>query len=91
MVGSSVIVDDLDVRRPRRSPDKADTPLVVDPDAVLASPIVLQRLESIARRHAKIAQRHRRVQHVQLPHGYARDALFKVVVGASHQIDATYA
>jgi len=30
-----VIVHDLDVLGPRRSPDEADPPLLVDPDAVL--------------------------------------------------------
>ena len=51
---SPVIIDDLDVRRARRSirPLKTNTPLVVDPDAVLPLAIALQRLETRRRNDA---------------------------------------
>src|SRR6185503_9922417 len=50
MVCSSVIIDNLDVRRARRSvrPLKADAPLIVNPDAVLALAIAFQRFEPVA-------------------------------------------
>jgi len=41
----SVIVDDLDVVRVSVSPPKADAPLIVDADAVLALSITAQCLE----------------------------------------------
>jgi hypothetical protein len=36
------------------SPEKADTPLIVDPDAILSFAITLQSLQSVARRHSEI-------------------------------------
>src|SRR5690606_17714597 len=65
--GRSVIVDDLHIGRPRIAPAEADPVLVVDPDTVLPAPVALERLEPIARRHAKTGQRHGGVQLVQLP------------------------
>src|SRR5918996_4697594 len=49
-----VIVDDLDVVGIATMPSKADSPLIVDPDAVLSEPITSQPLKPVARRHAKI-------------------------------------
>ena len=40
----SVIVDDLDLLRIAVAPDEANAVLVIDPNAVLASPFALQRL-----------------------------------------------
>src|SRR5260221_486837 len=56
MVCSSVIIDNLDVRRARRSIRllKTDAPLIVDADAVLPLPIGLQRLESVAGQRRQI-------------------------------------
>jgi hypothetical protein len=42
-----VVVDDLDLHMAAIVPDKADAPLIVDPDAVLASSITARRLKSI--------------------------------------------
>jgi hypothetical protein len=44
-----VIVRDLDILRPGGRPTKTNTPLVVDPDTVLALPIALERFQMIAR------------------------------------------
>jgi hypothetical protein len=35
------------------TPPEADTPLIIDPDTVLARSIAFQRLEPVARRHAQ--------------------------------------
>src|SRR5438105_4659179 len=58
MVCSSVIIDNFDVRRARRSiwPLKTDAPLIVDADAVLAFPITLQRFEPVAGQRRQIMQ-----------------------------------
>jgi len=37
-------------------PDEADSPPIVDPDAVLSGSVSLKRFELIARRHAKVPQ-----------------------------------
>jgi hypothetical protein len=48
-----VIVDDLYVVRIAGTPPKTNAPLIVDPDAVLAGPIALQRLQPVARRNTQ--------------------------------------
>jgi hypothetical protein len=58
-----VAVDDFDVLSITASPLEADAVLIVDPDRMLASPILLQRLEVIARESAQIVERFRFVQH----------------------------
>jgi len=47
---SSVIIDDFDVHRARRSirPLKTDAPLIIDADAVLPLPIALEGFEPVA-------------------------------------------
>jgi len=52
-----MVVDDFDVPSAVVSPAKADSPLVVDPDAVLPAWIAAAEfLQPIAGRHAKIVQ-----------------------------------
>jgi hypothetical protein len=51
-----VIIDDLDIERTGLRPAKADSPLIVDPDAVLAGSSAFQGFESIARRYFQIVQ-----------------------------------
>jgi hypothetical protein len=55
---SLVIVDDLNVDRASRTfrPLETDTPLVVDPNAVLALPISTQSLETVAGQGAQVLQ-----------------------------------
>src|SRR6476646_6021853 len=74
-IGSSrsVIVDEFDMVRTSVLPYEADPPLPVDPDAVLASPVALQRLQPIARRNPKIVEHLGRVQLLQLPESRAQD------------------
>src|SRR5215210_6489022 len=64
---SSVVVHDLDALRPSVGPGKADPPLVVDTDAVLASSVASECLQSVARRHTEIVEGHRGVEDRQLP------------------------
>lgn len=51
-----MVIDDLDLLRIALVPDKADTPPVVDTDAVLPGSIAAQRLQPIARRGCQVAQ-----------------------------------
>jgi len=67
-----VVVDDLDVEGIGGAPDKADAPLIVDADAVLASTIALERLESIAGRNAQVGEGVGRIEDDEFP---KRDAL----------------
>ena len=52
----SVVVHDLNVRRPDFSPHEADAPLVIDADTVLTLPIIFQRLKVIAWRRLQEGQ-----------------------------------
>ncbi len=47
-------------------PDKTDTPLFVDADAVLPLPLAAQQLKTVCRRDTKIIQCFRIVKHNQL-------------------------
>jgi hypothetical protein len=49
------------------SPDKADSPLIVDPDGVLPFSFSPQRFQAISRRRGKNAQLRSRVQLQQFP------------------------
>jgi hypothetical protein len=52
-----VIVDNLDIVRGSVLPTKADTPLVVDANAVLTLSVAAQRLEPIARGDGQVLDR----------------------------------
>jgi hypothetical protein len=62
MGGTLVIIDDLDIVGMSRSKSEADSPLVIDADAVLAVTIAAQLLQTISRRDAQIVQRDRGVK-----------------------------
>jgi hypothetical protein len=66
----SVIVRDLDAGRSRGGPGKADTPLVVDANAVLSRSIASELLETIARRHPQIVECLRSINDQQLSMRY---------------------
>jgi hypothetical protein len=64
--GSSlVVIHDFDVIGASFVPTKADSVLVVDPDAVLPDPIPFQGFQPVARPRRMIAQRCRDVQGIQ--------------------------
>jgi hypothetical protein len=54
----SVVIDDFDVLCAVRAfrPFKANAPLLVDPDAVLALPVTRQGFEAVARKLRQVAQ-----------------------------------
>src|SRR5437879_355806 len=66
MIIPSMIVNDFDVPRTVISPAKANSPLVVDSDTVLAAAIAAKFLQSVTRRHPQIVQILRAVEHLQL-------------------------
>jgi len=61
-----MVVHDLDLQRTVAGPTEANPVPLIDPDAVLASPIASQRFESIPRRYPKIFQAFHRIELVQL-------------------------
>jgi len=62
-----VIVNNLNIRWPIIGPREAHSPLIVDPDAVLASPISCQRFQPVPRGRPQIFQLDRCIQHGKLP------------------------
>src|SRR5450759_4527244 len=68
MVALLAVIHDFHMQWTRRlvRPLKADPPLVVDADAVLALPVALQGLEFVARQCRQISERVRRLEPVQL-------------------------
>ena len=66
---ASMIVDDFNVPRAVVSPAKADSPLVVDPDAVLPTSIAGKFLEPVAGRDAKVVQILGAIENLQLALG----------------------
>src|SRR5215475_10247302 len=52
----AMVIDDFGIRRSSLFPHKANSPLVIDANRILAFPIRLQCLETIARRDTKITQ-----------------------------------
>src|SRR3954464_14070837 len=63
---SSVVVDDLDFVGMALSPDKANTPLIVDSDGMLPATIPDESFQPVAGRHPKILQRARVVNKTKL-------------------------
>jgi hypothetical protein len=52
-----VVIGDLHIVRSIILPDKADAVLIVDPYAVLATPVTLQSLQTISRRSTQVIER----------------------------------
>lgn len=69
-----MIVHDLDPVRIALLPDEADPAAIVDPDAVLPTPITRQGLEAVAGERAQVVQPPRCVQLQQLALGDPGDA-----------------
>lgn len=49
------------------APFKTDSPLLIDPNAILARSITMQLLQSVTRRYAQIVQRDRPIEHTKFP------------------------
>jgi len=62
-----MVVEDFHVLGRAFPPDKADPPLVVDPDAVLTPAVAFQGFQPVPRRHLEILKGLGRVDHLQLP------------------------
>jgi len=71
---SSVIVNDRDLMGIAGLPSKHDPPLVIHPDAVLASRFATKGLQPVPRRRAEVPDRDGGVELIQLPHGDRSDA-----------------
>src|SRR5699024_2005302 len=65
----SVVVDEFDIVRTSLSPNEADPPLRVHPDAVLPASIASQLLETVAGRDPKILDVLGRMDQLELPQG----------------------
>jgi hypothetical protein len=74
-----VVVYNFNVVRIAISPDEAQPPLIVDPDAVLPCPVADQCLQAVRRRLAEIFEPSRRRQYAKFASGHlcqvAREAL----------------
>ena len=68
---TSVVVDDLDVVCVAIAPTKADAPLIVDTDAVLAGTVALELLQAVTRRHSQVFDRLSRVDRDELSEHHA--------------------
>jgi hypothetical protein len=66
----SVIINDLNVKGIAVLEAKADSPLVIDADAVLSEAVMLERLQMIRRRQAQILKTSGGIQLCE-PHGGA--------------------
>jgi hypothetical protein len=64
-----MVINDLDATCPACSPDKTDSPLIVDSNAVLAFASAFKGLQSIARRNFQVRQRIRPIQLLKLSQG----------------------
>lgn len=66
----SVVVDNFDFIGYTLPPDEADTPLIVDANAVLAFTVTPECLQPIAWRHSQIVQPRRKMHLCQLAPGH---------------------
>lgn len=68
-----MVVDDSRVSAVAVLPQEADTPLIIDPAAVLASTIALQCFETVRGRDPQVFEPVRRVDDAQLSSRYRLD------------------
>jgi len=73
-----MVIDNFDVLDTVLMPFKADPPLPVDADGVLAIAVPAQRFQAVSRRDAKIRQRFGKMQHDQLARGQPLNVLGKL-------------
>ena len=67
-----MVIDDLD-QFGTITPDKADAPLIIDPDAVLTTTVAPQRLEPVSGRGSQVPEARCRAQHVELAQRHHSD------------------
>jgi hypothetical protein len=72
-----VIIDNLDIRRPRSTPRpfKADAPLLINTHTELTGTAALQGFEPIAPQRAQFVQIDRRIENFEPPVCLSREAL----------------
>jgi hypothetical protein len=75
MINLSMVVHDFDVLGRANRPPKADTQLVIDPDAVLTLPVAPQGLQSVPRRDSQVIEAGGDLELAQLASSYRRAAL----------------
>jgi hypothetical protein len=68
-----VVIDNLDVERVAGTPDEAEPPLLIHPNAELPGAVTLELLKAIRRRHPQILQDRGRVEHPELTKGDSLD------------------
>jgi hypothetical protein len=68
-----MIIHDLDIFGTGFRPSKADSPLIVDSDAVLPGAITLQSLQTISRRNSQVIQTSRNFELPELATGHSLD------------------
>src|SRR5262245_42324780 len=72
---ASMVVDDFHAPGVAIGPSETDSPLSVDPDAVLPSPVALQRFQLIRRRDRQVLEISSGMQLLQLHQGSLLDIL----------------
>jgi len=94
-----VIVYDFDIMRRAVFPAKAHPPLLIDTNAMVPSPIALELLEAIPKRHPKFIQRDCGIEQQQLaehdapqcgwksPHRLSIKQSFSIAVGETGDHD----
>src|ERR1051326_5980912 len=60
-----VVVDDFDIGRPFLGPSETNTPLIIDPDRVLAAGVAGGRFEPVGRRRPQVSEIACRMEHVE--------------------------
>jgi hypothetical protein len=68
-----VVINNFNIAGIAACPDKANAPLVIDANAVLAFSVTLQSLKPVVWRYAQIIQPRGPVKHLQLALGHCPD------------------
>lgn len=88
-----MVIDDLNTLRMALSPEKANSPLVIDANAMLPLSIPFERFKPIRSRQSKIFQSDSRINRVELhkcpPLNLARESFHKLTLEDSLGIGIT--
>ena len=68
-----MVINDLHILSVMAGPSEADSPLIIDPDAVLPLPVAPQSLQSIAGRNAQVIEAGGDFELTQLATSHNRD------------------